>query len=111
MRVLYCTDTFLPQVNGVTVVTDISARGLMDRGWEVEVIGPRYPASELAGRPNVFAGLNGRSPQVHGIRSFPAPRYPELRIAVPDFITISRRVRRFAPDLVHCATEFVIGRL
>src|SRR5674476_63751 len=35
MRVLYCTDTYPPQVNGVSVVTAISVAGLRERGWDV----------------------------------------------------------------------------
>jgi glycosyltransferase involved in cell wall biosynthesis len=83
----------------------------MARGWEVEVIAPRYPAAELASRPNVFEAPGLVTPKVHGIRSLPAPRYPELRMALPDVVAINRAMRQFKPDLVHCATEFVIGRL
>lgn len=109
MRVVYCTDTYLPQVNGVSVVTDISVRGLMARGWEVEVIAPRYPRQTIGARPDVF-GVP-RTAVVHSIRSVPAPRYPELRMALPDAWTVYRTIQRAAPDLVHCATEFMIGRL
>src|SRR3982074_3374973 len=58
-RVLYCTDTYPPQVNGVSVVTARSVAGLRARGgaWfrarggaglgagggKVGVISPRYP--------------------------------------------------------------------
>lgn len=111
MRALYCTDTWLPQVNGVTVVTERSVRGLMDRGWTVEVIGPRYPAS--AGGPTRGSGasVGTTQPVVHQIPSIRAPRYPELRIAFPAPWRVSAIVRAFAPDIVHCATEFTIGRV
>ena len=33
-RVLYFTDTYPPQVNGVSVVTELSVNGLRQRGWE-----------------------------------------------------------------------------
>src|ERR1700674_5141653 len=42
-RVLYCTDTYPPQVNGVSIVTARTAAGLRARGWKVGVIAPRYP--------------------------------------------------------------------
>ncbi len=41
-RLLYCTDTYLPQVNGVSVVTALSVAGMRERGWEVAVIAPKY---------------------------------------------------------------------
>ncbi len=110
MRALYCTDTWLPQVNGVTVVTERSVRGLIARGWTVEVIAPRYPDSS----PRVLAGgpVNGTPrPVVHSIPSVAAPRYPELRIAFPAPWRLNAIVRDVAPDIVHCATEFMIGRV
>src|SRR5918994_1955140 len=42
-RILYCTDTYPPQVNGVSVVTAVSVAGMQQRGWECGVISPRYP--------------------------------------------------------------------
>ena len=48
MRVLYCTDTYPPQVNGVSIVTAQSVTGLLRRGWECAVLAPRYPAETHA---------------------------------------------------------------
>jgi glycosyltransferase involved in cell wall biosynthesis len=39
------------------------------------------------------------------------PPYPDIRLAVPAYGRIARTVQEFQPDLVHCATEFMIGRL
>ncbi len=44
MRVLYCTDTYPPQINGVSIVTELSVAGLSRRGWDCAVVAPRYPA-------------------------------------------------------------------
>ena len=43
MRVLYCTDTYPPQINGVSIVTALSVAGLSRRGWSCAVVAPRYP--------------------------------------------------------------------
>ena len=43
MRVLFCTDTYLPQVNGVSIVTALSVAGLTRLGWECAVVAPEYP--------------------------------------------------------------------
>jgi glycosyltransferase involved in cell wall biosynthesis len=32
-------------------------------------------------------------------------------MAAPAYLAIARAIRRFSPDLVHCQTEFIIGRL
>lgn len=109
LRALYCTDTYPPQVNGVSVVTALSVHGLIQRGWEVAVIGPTYPpvASDPFGAPDTTA----RRPQQLTISSLPLPGYPDIRLAAPAVRTIDRFIAAFEPDLVHSATEFVIGRL
>jgi glycosyltransferase involved in cell wall biosynthesis len=109
-RVLYCTDTYPPQVNGVSVVTALSVSGLRARGWDVTVLAPRYPKSLT----DPFEQTDGRRDErerIVGIASVPLPVYPDIRLAAPDVRTVFNEVRRFRPDLVHCATEFVLGRL
>jgi phosphatidylinositol alpha 1,6-mannosyltransferase len=106
MRVLYCTDTWAPQVNGVTVVTVRSLEGLMARGWETAVIAPSYPL----GMPGVPAPAV-RPGGVTAIPSGSFPNYPDIRAAWPALGRVRRTIRDFRPDLVHCATEFIIGRM
>ena len=109
MRVLYCTDTFPPQINGVSVVTELSVSGLARRGWECAVVAPRYPAaSGTAWRGD---GPAGDDVPVTSLPSVAVPGYPELRLATSGQRTIRRIVERFRPDLVHCATEFSVGRM
>lgn len=105
-RVLYCTDTYPPQVNGVSVVTAMSIAGLAQRGWECHVIAPKYPPAHS----EAFSDL--RTP--HGVAptplpSAPLPGYPDLRLAAPMLGRVARTIDRFRPALVHCATEFMIG--
>ena len=109
-RVLYCTDTYPPQVNGVSVVTALSVAGLRARGWSVGVIAPRYPVqSRRDVRPFVDefadADYHVTVPSVY------FPPYPDIRLAAPSYSRVARVLRARQPDLVHCATEFMIGRL
>lgn len=109
MRVLYCTDTFPPQINGVSIVTALSASGLVERGWESAVVAPHYP-------PGAFAGWAGEpadavAGELTSLPSVPVPGYPELRLAVRGRAELARVVQRFRPDLIHCETEFTIGRM
>ncbi len=106
MNVLYCTDTYPPQVNGVSVVTALSVAGLVARGCTVHVIAPRYPE---AMHVSIFSDTGSAS--LTQIPSAPMPGYADIRVASPDARTISRTLRALRPDIVHCATEFVIGRL
>ena len=106
-RVLFCTDTYVPQMNGVSVVTAISIRGLAERGWRCEVIAPRYPRA-LAG-----CGLepSGSEHRITSIPSVAMPGYREIRLALPAYRRLADAIDRFRPDIVHCQTEFMIGRL
>lgn len=106
MRILFCTDTYPPQVNGVSVVTALSVTGLRARGWEVEVIAPRYPASI----PRIFE-RSMSDDGVTSIASIPLPGYPDIRLAAPARRTVREVIARFKPDIVHSATEFTIGRM
>lgn len=106
-RVLYCTDTYPPQVNGVSVVTALSVEGLRERGWECVVVAPKYP-SLLPQGPR-----HERSPhdQIVEIPSVAFPPYPDIRLASPSYRRVADIIRDFKPDIVHSATEFMIGRL
>jgi glycosyltransferase involved in cell wall biosynthesis len=108
-RILFCTDTYPPQVNGVSVVTALSVAGLAQRGWDCAVIAPRYPAAVR----DAFAGHDAYQATTAGaaLASTALPFYPDIRLAAPDAGTVAACFRRFQPDLVHCETEFVIGWL
>ena len=109
-RILYCTDTYPPQVNGVSVVTAVSVAGMQQRGWECGVISPRYPKpygrAFASDAPDLSAiALHEKLP------SAPFPPYPDIRMVAPLSGRIAAIVREFRPDLIHCQTEFVIGRI
>jgi glycosyltransferase involved in cell wall biosynthesis len=106
-RVLYCTDTFPPQVNGVSVVTALSVAGLRARGWQCAVVAPRYPTVMPRG-PAI--GPHDVDELVE-VASVPFPPYPDIRLAAPSYKLVADAVRRFKPSIVHSATEFMIGRL
>lgn len=109
MRVLYCTDTYPPQVNGVSVVTALSVAGLSRLGWECAVVAPRYPAGDRAEWTEPAPA--GLPVTMLDLPSVPLPGYSEVRLALPTPAPVHRLVERFRPDLVHCATEFSVGRI
>jgi phosphatidylinositol alpha 1,6-mannosyltransferase len=105
MRVLYCTDTYPPQVNGVSVVTALSVAGLARRGWDCAVVAPRYPPEPT----DAWRGDTGGSAPVTSLPSVAVPGYAELRLAIAGRRMVRHLVQKFQPDLVHCETEFSIG--
>lgn len=109
-RVLYCTDTYPPQVNGVSVVTAVCVAGMQERGWECAVIAPRYP--KPYGRAFASDARELATVRVHlKLPSVGFPAYPDIRLAAPLYGRLREVVRDFRPDLVHCHTEFVVGRM
>ena len=107
---MYCTDTYPPQVNGVSVVTGLAVAGLRKRGWHVVVIAPRYPRVPQIGVRQFINDFGVADLHVE-IPSVPFPPYPDIRLAAPAYGRIAKTLQSEQPDLVHCATEFMIGRL
>ncbi len=108
MRVLYCTDTYPPQVNGVSIVTAVSVAGLARAGWTCAVAAPRYPPDLHAAWSPELA-VAGADCEVHSFPSIAAPFYPDIRLARPRASHLASVIAGFRPDLVHCETEFGIG--
>ncbi len=108
LRVLYCTDTYPPQVNGVSVVTSLSVHGLSDRGWDCGVVAPRYPVrwrdpfTHADGAGHVFLST---------LPSVALPVYPDIRLSAPLRSRMEDAIRIMRPHIIHAQTEFVIGRL
>jgi glycosyltransferase involved in cell wall biosynthesis len=49
--------------------------------------------------------------EVLSVPSMAMPGYPEVRLALPRQAAVHRVVEQFRPDVVHCQTEFCIGRM
>jgi phosphatidylinositol alpha 1,6-mannosyltransferase len=102
-RVLFCTDSYPPQLNGVSVVTAGMVAGLLERGWECGVLAPAYP---LTRRRILWAPDTAHRFE---LPSLPLPNYPDIRLAWPSGRNLRAAFDAFRPDVVHCATELTIG--
>ena len=98
MRIALVSDTYTPQVNGVTTVVARIARVLRDFGHAVVVVAPRYPG-------------DGVMPAADELRipSAAFPPYPAIRLSVPQFGPVARYLDAFEPQVVHVATEGPLG--
>ena len=86
-------------MNGVTHSLLRIIDHLSERGDEVLVLAPR--ASES---PREISGFS-----VESLPSFALPRYRNVRITTVTVGRITRSLRKFAPDVVHLASPFVLG--
>ncbi|MGM0564831.1 MAG: glycosyltransferase family 4 protein [Pseudomonadota bacterium] len=84
MKLLFVTDAWYPQINGVVTTMGTVIETLKARGHEVKVI-----------EPGQFYTL-------------PMPTYPEIRLSV-NVWKVSGMIDRFQPDRVHIVTEGPLG--
>jgi glycosyltransferase involved in cell wall biosynthesis len=99
MKIAYFTDTFLPQVNGVT-----NTLGKLDAYLEKNSIqhmffAPEYPE----------ASQSEDSLKVQRFKSISLPIYNECRLSIPIYASFSKIIDKFNPDLIHLVTSFGIG--
>jgi len=106
MRISLVTETYLPQVNGVSRTLGQLVRYLGTRGDVVQLIHPDYgPAAAVS----PAEGSSPAAPMTCRVRSVSLPFYPELRFPVPPFPAVNRAMEAFRPDVVHIATEAALG--
>ena len=103
MRVAIVSESFLPQVNGVTNSVLRVIDHLEGHGHEALIIAPGAPRGQAAGPSRVGVDTP--------VRYVPAIMFPGVRslpVGVPT-PTIHRALRDFGPDIVHLASPFVLG--
>jgi glycosyltransferase involved in cell wall biosynthesis len=96
MRVTLVTETYYPQVNGVSRTLGELVRFLRECGDDVQLIHPDY-------------GTDVDRERVHTVRSMVLPFYKELHLPRPPFRSVHRAIDSFAPDVIHIATEATLG--
>ena len=79
MRVTLVTETYFPQVNGVSRTLSELVRFLRDNGDDVQLIYPDYGMG-------MDVGMDGD--HVYAVRSIVLPFYKELHLPLPPFATV-----------------------
>lgn len=96
MHIVFITETWPPQVNGVALTVRALALGLAARGHRVEVVRPGKDGSD--GKVELLSA-----------RGAPLPRYPGLQVGMPQGGALRRRWCERRPDVVYIATEGLLG--
>jgi glycosyltransferase involved in cell wall biosynthesis len=96
MRLTLVTETYFPQVNGVSRTLHEVVRHLKGRGDSVQLIHPDY-------------GVPTSGTDVFAVRSLKLPFYRDIHLPIPPFGKAHRAIDRFRPDLIHIATEATLG--
>jgi glycosyltransferase involved in cell wall biosynthesis len=98
MRIALVSDTYTPQVNGVSTVLRRMVESLAAAGHETAVVAPEYPGTAAADLPGELR-----------IASAAFPPYPAIRLSLPAWGRVSRWLDERGPELVHVVTEGPLG--
>ena len=102
LRIALVTETFPPEINGVSMTLGRLVDGLAHRGHQVQVVRCRLPQESLA---ELKSGISHMP-----LPSLPIPRYSGLRLGLPARGRLCENWSRERPDVVHIATEGPLGR-
>lgn len=97
MRIAYFTDTYAPEINGVSRTLQRLVFYLEKTGHEVMVFAPAYKGEPNSANVVRFPGI---TPHLFS---------PNSCLAVPSYVLVSKKIQEFQPDLIHVLTEFGIG--
>jgi len=101
LRVAVVTETYPPEINGVSATIARVVDGLRARGHELQVVRPRQDAADAGG---------GDERLTHALmRGLPIPRYPQLKMGLPSKRALIRLWTTRRPDVVHIVTEGPLG--
>ncbi|HAX74110.1 MAG TPA: glycosyltransferase family 1 protein [Firmicutes bacterium] len=96
MKVAIFTDTYLPQVNGVSQTIKRMTQYYRTKNIPYIIISPECFVDEA--QPSNVSFL-----------SVPLLIYPECRITFPNMFRLNRILHAFKPTLIQCMTEFNLG--
>ncbi|MGM0471590.1 MAG: glycosyltransferase family 4 protein [Bacillota bacterium] len=97
MKVALFSDTFLPQVNGVTKTLDRLTDYFTKQGIDYLVFAPEDKKG---------VALKKNTERMFSFSFF---LYPECRVSLPNYFKIKKLLDDYSPDLVHLVTPFNLG--
>jgi glycosyltransferase involved in cell wall biosynthesis len=103
LSIALVTETYPPEVNGVSATIAHVVDGLRERQHAVQLVRPRQAHDGPVEYP---PGARLDEVLVGGL---PIPRYPHLRMGLPAGRTLARLWAARRPDIVHIATEGPLG--
>jgi glycosyltransferase involved in cell wall biosynthesis len=101
LRLSVVSETWPPEINGVSLTLSRLVQGLCARNHQVQLIRPRQTRVDQALQHDGFEELL--------MRGMPIPRYPQLKLGLPGKRALIHAWTLRRPDLVHIATEGPLG--
>jgi glycosyltransferase involved in cell wall biosynthesis len=104
MKLALITDTYSPQINGVSRTLEQLTKYLVSMGHEVLVVHPEYRSAKRQTQAQ-----SALQPEIVEIKARPLPFYQEVVVALPPYTQMRKALELFQPDIVHIATETMLG--
>jgi glycosyltransferase involved in cell wall biosynthesis len=105
MKIAYFTDTYSPEINGVTNTLSRLGAYLDEKHIHHAVFVPAYEYEDPLPRRDRHSAYRN----LYRFKGLKAPLSPKSRLAFPDFRKIDEICDDFKPDLIHVSTELGIG--
>jgi len=99
LRIAFVTETYPPEINGVSLSVARFIEGLRRRNHDIQLIRPRQTRADRAGEGMEEVLMRG----------LPIPRYPGLKMGLPAKRALTEMWSVARPDLVHIVTEGPLG--
>jgi len=103
LKLALVTETFPPEVNGVSMTLGRLCEGLLGLGWSLQVVRPAQEHEEARRQ------LSGGAFEELLLAGIPIPGYSSLRMGEPGVFRLWSDWSAKRPDLVHIATEGPLG--
>ena len=101
LRIAFVTETYPPEVNGVSMTVARVVEGMRARGHRVQLVRLRQSTADTPVQNRVYDEVL--------LRGLPIPRYPDLKMGLPQTGALLDLWRANRPDLMHIATEGPLG--
>jgi glycosyltransferase involved in cell wall biosynthesis len=105
MRIAFFTDTYAPEINGVSHTLKRLAGYLRSQHVEHLFFAPHYGSDAVDSETMIDA----ETESVIRVKSMRAPIYSQSRIALPSYAKLKAEADAFKPDIVHVTTALPIG--
>ena len=99
MRIVFVTETFPPEVNGVALTVERAVRHMRRAGHDVMLVRPRQSGEWMIVNSELWC--------TRGMR---IPMYPQLRMGLATSASLRRCFDHYDAELVHVATQGPLGR-
>ncbi len=99
LRIAIITETWPPEINGVSLSVMQLTKGLQRRGHKILLVRPQQSEKNHSFYPD----------QECVVRSQSIPKYPQMQFGWPQIFKIGQALDQFKADIVHIVTEGPLG--